>query len=62
MRPVNLPSAPHKSYKDDGWQGYGHWLGTGNIAHKDQEFLPFKDGLLYARTLKLKNTKEWMQW
>ena len=33
-------------YKHDGWQGYGHWLGTGNVGvRKDQQFLPFKKAL-----------------
>ena len=49
-RPANIPSAPHAVYKHDGWQGHGHWLGTGAVAHKDQQFLPFKEGIV-ARTL-----------
>ena len=27
-----MPSNPDKPYKHDGWQGYGHWLGTGNAC------------------------------
>ena len=61
-RPANIPSAPYRTYKHDGWQGYGHWLGTGNVAPKDQQFLPFKEALQYARSLKLKGVKEWRQW
>ena len=62
-RQANMPSDPDNSYKHDGWQGYGHWLGTGNVGvKKDQQFLPFKKALLYARALKLKNTKEWVVW
>ena len=44
-RVANMPSAPHTVYKYDGWQGWGHWLGTGNIASKDQQFLPFKKSI-----------------
>ena len=29
-RPPNVPSDPSKAYKDGEWQGWGHWLGTGN--------------------------------
>jgi hypothetical protein len=54
-RPANIPSNPQRTYKHEGWQGYGHWLGTGNVAHKDQQFLPFKKALLRARSLKLKS-------
>ena len=61
-RPVNIPSTPEGVYKHDGWQGWGHWLGTGNVAPKDHQFLPFKKALLHARSLKLKNMREWKQW
>ena len=30
-RPANVPSTPEQVYKTDGWQGWGHWLGTGNV-------------------------------
>ena len=61
-RPANIPSAPHTVYKHEGWQGWGHWLGTGNVAPKHQQFLPFEKALLYARSLKLKNMREWQAW
>ena len=62
-RPAYIPSTPAATYKHAGWQGYGHWLGTGNAGvKKDQQFLPFKDALLYARSLKLKSSVEWWQW
>ena len=60
-RPANIPSTPDKVYKNDGWEGYGHWLGTGTVAHKDKQFLPFKKAVLHARSLKLKSGKEWTQ-
>ena len=48
-RPANIPSHPDKVYKHDGWQGYGHWLGTGNVGvEKDHKFLPSKKALLHA--------------
>ena len=62
VRPANVPSHPHTTYKDDGWQGFGHWLGTGNLVGGKQAFLPFKKALLYARTLKMKSVKEWRDW
>ena len=61
-RPANVPSNPNQTYKHDGWQGYGHWLGTGNLVGGKQEFLPFKKALLYARSLKLKGKREWQDW
>ena len=61
-RPSEIPSNPNATYKHEGWKGFGHWLGTGTVAPKDQQFLPFKKALLYARSLKLKGAKEWHAW
>ena len=58
-RPSNVPSHPDAIYKHEGWQGYGHWLGTGTVAPKDHQFLPFKKALLHARSLKLQSKAEW---
>ncbi len=41
-RDANIPSAPERNYRHNGWQGYGHWLGTGTVAPQDKQFLPFK--------------------
>ena len=30
-RPNDIPSTPDNVYKEQGWQGWGHWLGTGNV-------------------------------
>ena len=62
VRPANMPSNPHNTYRHDGWQGYGHWLGTGTVAPQNQHFLTFKKALVYAGTLKLKGCKEWEAW
>ena len=61
-RPPNVPSAPSVTYKDGGWQGWGHWLGTGNLKNGDQEFLSFSEALAVARSLNLANHFEWQQW
>ena len=45
-RPANVHSSPERTYKQDGWQGCGHWLGTGNVGVKHNQFLPFKEALL----------------
>ena len=61
-RPANIPARPDKFYKHDGWQSWGHWLGTFKVAPKDQQFLPFKTALLCARSWKLTGTVEWEAW
>ena len=52
-RPPNVPSHPHRTYKDGGWQGWGHWLGTGNTGNNTPPFLPFEEVLAMARSLNL---------
>ena len=60
-RPSDIPSNPDQVYRITGWQGYGHWLGTGNIntGTKQRSFLPFKDALKFARALKLVTREDW---
>ena len=63
-RPPNVPSNPHQTHKDGGWQGWGHWLGTGNQSNtsKKRQFLPFTEALRVARKLRLVSQKEWELW
>ena len=51
MCPPNVPSHPERTYKDGGWQGWGHWLGAGNQSSKakTEQFLPFDQALRAAR-------------
>ena len=59
---MNIPSCPEKLYTHEGLQVYGHWLGTGNIRHGHQQYMPFGEALLYARSFKLKTQIEWRVW
>ena len=61
-RPPNVPSNPDATYKDSGWQGWGHWLGTGNTKPGAQEFLPFEEALNVALSLNLANVFDWKEW
>ena len=61
-RPANVPSAPNRIYKDAGWRGWGHWLGTGNTKGNKKNFLPFDEALRAARQLRLVGEKEWKLW
>ena len=61
-RPATVPSHPDQAYKDAGWQGWGHWLGTGNQASQAMEFLPFAEALDVARSLGLATQFAWKVW
>lgn len=58
-KPNDVPSAPYKAYKSE-WQGYGDWLGTGNLRTKD--FSSFETTRNLVRSLKLKSREEWRKY
>lgn len=57
-KPKDIPSLPARTYHKE-WNGYGDWLGTGNIHPKYLEFLPFEEARKFVRTLNLKKLSEW---
>ncbi len=36
--------------KGAGWQGWGHWLGTGTTSTRAMKCLPFEEALAVARS------------
>lgn len=58
-RPEDIPSNPHRTYKDKGWISYGDWLGTGIIAPRLREYLPFVEASTFVHKLGLKSQNEW---
>jgi len=59
LRPIDIPTNPHVTYKITGWDGYGDWLGTGTIAPRLIKYRPFEVARVFAHNLKLKSQKEW---
>jgi Phage-integrase repeat unit len=57
-KPDDIPSTPEQVYKKE-WEGYGDWLGTGTLATRDIEFLPFEEARQIAHCLKFKNNEEY---
>ena len=60
-RPPNVPAHPEKVYKDCGWRGLGHWLGSSGIKQTSR-FLPFRQALAFAHSLNLASQHEWKVW
>ena len=58
-RPADIPAVPRAVYQHAGWSGMGDWLGTGNRANWQLEFLPFEEARAYARGLGLGSAKAW---
>ena len=57
-----LPSNPDNTYRDLGWNGWGDWLGTGNIALFNREYLPFTEARAIVQAQGFKNTIELRKW
>jgi hypothetical protein len=53
--PSNIPADPKKFYANKGWIGYEDWLGVKSSS----KYRHFDDARKFARSLKLKNAKEW---
>jgi superfamily II DNA or RNA helicase len=60
-RPADIPAAPQVAYAQAGWKGFGDWLGTGNLSNRYRKFNSFDQARAFARSLKLKNQFEWIQ-
>ena len=58
-RPKDIPTIPHKVYKDKGWKSYGDWLGTGTVSNHRRTFRSFRDARAFARRLRLRSETEW---
>jgi hypothetical protein len=57
--PNDIPAEPGRAYADEGWSGFGDWLGTGTIAARLRKHRSFTMARAYARSLKLKSGSEW---
>jgi superfamily II DNA or RNA helicase len=58
-KPEDIPVAPHLVYKQDGWNTWGDWLGTGSVASHLREYRPFEEAREFVHNLNLKGEKEW---
>lgn len=56
----DIPKRPDHFYEE--WQGWGDWLGTGNVAPGDRIFLSFEEARAFVRTLKLRSKTAWIMW
>lgn len=57
--PIDVPKHPETVYADEGWLGWGDFLGNGNVAPTSREFRSFEEAREYARGLSLVNSSEW---
>lgn len=60
-KPENIPMAANDVYKDE-WEGFGDWLGTGNIATRNIKYRSFNEARSFVHKLKLKSQHEWEEY
>ena len=58
-KPNDIPTSPERTYSEDGWKGFGDFLGTGNIANFNRRYRSFNTARKFAHSLKLKTGAEW---
>lgn len=42
-KPKDIPSVPNWTYRENGWLGWGDWLGTGRIKYGGKKYLSFNE-------------------
>lgn len=60
-KPADIPASPKNAYAAE-WQGWGDFLGSGNVAPKDRVFRPFDQARAYVRTLGFRTGEEYRAW
>jgi hypothetical protein len=58
--PSDIPASPFRVYKNNGWKGFGDWLGTGNLSNINRTYRSFEEARKYVHGLSLKNQSEWV--
>jgi superfamily II DNA or RNA helicase len=62
IKPINIPSNPNSIYANDGWLGYGDWLGTNNIRSRDIQFASYNEAVRKIRLLKFSGRTDYTIW
>lgn len=57
--PEDIPADPYQTYRDQGWQGWGDWLGSGSVGPGQRKYRPFGEARAFVQRLRLKSTSEW---
>lgn len=58
-KPNDIPRNADRTYKNQGWRGYGDWLGNNKVANQDKVFITYLVAKEYVKSLKLNSQKDW---
>jgi superfamily II DNA or RNA helicase len=56
-KPPDIPSTPEYIYAEDGWDGYGDWLGTGKVYRP--QYRSFQKARAFVHSLHLESYGAW---
>lgn len=62
LKPAEIPASPHVYYKENGWKGYGDWLGTNRVASFQREYRSFEEAREFVHTLGLTSSELWVKY
>ena len=58
-RPLNIPSAPERTYKNNGWINLGDFLGIKSKHSRATNICSYQEAEIYVRLLKLTTRDQW---
>jgi len=58
-KPDDIPSNPNFVYAENGWNGYGDWLGNGNVSTRMRQYRPFTKARAFVRKLGICSENDW---
>lgn len=58
QKPADIPSNPDRTYLAE-FEGYGDWLGSGNISTWKLTYRPFAEARAFVHTQELMNSAQW---
>jgi hypothetical protein len=62
QRLAGVPAGPEHYYQEQGWKGYGDWLGTGNVPIRKKSYRPYANACGFIRSLGLKSHGDWTKY
>ena len=60
LLPENIPAKPDRTYKNKGWVNWGDFLGSKGTQKKKKNVRSLGEAKLFAKKMKVKNAKGWM--
>ncbi len=61
-KPPDIPGDPAHVYKNQGWNSWGDWLGTGTVALYNRTYISFEEAREFVHNLKLSSQSAWLSY